>query len=264
MEICIAASKNTFDARYLHFHVVCPWCPWCMKALHLHMYDIRVCAILCLQSIPNLKVSRVLSDRWSTYNSRPMAGPFGSTSDTTTVVSPVSGCGLSLPPDMAKPNPSLESCHCERKKYEKQAFRRMENDSKWHEWRERMQESKRAEYGHMLQMQSRDRGRRSTFQQHSQTGQWRAAGRVAVNSIWSLVLWYWEVWSSALLNPRKTFDNNLGNNTETSSVPYIQAPLSLLCLCSQRAQTKLHWGTKDQVVCTSDLLNFLQILCIYF
>lgn len=93
---------------------------------------------------------------------------------------------------------------------------------------------------------------------------WRAAGCVAVNSIWSLVLWNWEVWSSALLNPRKTFDNNLGNNTETSSVPYIQAPLSLLCLCSQRAQTKLHWGTKDQVVCTSDLLNFLQILCVYF
>lgn len=43
-----------------------------------------------------------------------MAGPFGSTSDTTTVVSPLSGFGLSLPPDMANPNPSLESCHYER------------------------------------------------------------------------------------------------------------------------------------------------------
>lgn len=40
-----------------------------------------------------------------------MAGPFGNTSDTTTVVSPLSGWGLSLPPDMAKPNPNLGSCN---------------------------------------------------------------------------------------------------------------------------------------------------------
>lgn len=51
--------------------------------------------------------------RW-TYNSRPIAGPFGSTSDTTRVVSPLSGLGLSLPPDMANPNPNLGSCNYER------------------------------------------------------------------------------------------------------------------------------------------------------
>lgn len=64
------------------------------------------------------KVPEVTPDSWrSTYNSRPMAGPFGSTSDTTTVVSPLSGLGLSLPPDMANPNPSLESCHYERETF---------------------------------------------------------------------------------------------------------------------------------------------------
>lgn len=61
-----------------------------------------------------------------TYNSRPMAGPFGSTSDTRIDVSP-SGCGLSLPPDIAKPNPSLESCHLERTK-KKKKMRPREND----------------------------------------------------------------------------------------------------------------------------------------
>lgn len=74
----------------------------------------------------------VTSERWwSTYNSRPMAGPFGSTSDTTTVVSPLSGLGLSLPPDMAKPNPSLGSCHYERMRFKKKAFRQTGNDSKY-------------------------------------------------------------------------------------------------------------------------------------
>lgn len=47
----------------------------------------------------------------TTHKSRPMAGPFGSTSDTTTAVSPLSGLGLSLPPEMAKPNPNLGSCN---------------------------------------------------------------------------------------------------------------------------------------------------------
>lgn len=69
----------------------------------------------------------VTSERWwSTYNSRPMAGPFGSTSDTTTVVSPLSGLGLSLPPDMAKPNPSLGSCHYERMRLKKRLLDRQE------------------------------------------------------------------------------------------------------------------------------------------
>lgn len=44
-----------------------------------------------------------------------MAGPFGRTSDTTTAVSPFSGLGLSLPPDMAKPKPSLGSCDWKKK-----------------------------------------------------------------------------------------------------------------------------------------------------
>lgn len=50
----------------------------------------------------------------ATYNSRPIAGPFRTTSETITAVPPESGFGLSLPPDIAKPNPILESCHHER------------------------------------------------------------------------------------------------------------------------------------------------------
>lgn len=39
-----------------------------------------------------------------------MAGPLGSTSETTTAVSPFTGLGLSRPPETAKPKPTLESC----------------------------------------------------------------------------------------------------------------------------------------------------------
>lgn len=44
-----------------------------------------------------------------THWSLPIAGPPGTKSETITAVSPVPGFGLSLPPEMAKPNPNLLS-----------------------------------------------------------------------------------------------------------------------------------------------------------
>lgn len=122
--------------------------------------------------------THIKSKRPPTYNSRPMAGPFGSTSDTRIDVSP-SGCGLSLPPDIAKPNPSLESCHLERTRKKK----------KWD--REKMMDSKECrEVGGWMSMSGRYSreigGGKNTFQCRQQWGRtakswlvpWGAAGCV--------------------------------------------------------------------------------------
>lgn len=126
----------------------------------------------------------VNSKKHLTYNSRPMAGPFGSTSDTMIDVSP-SGCGLSLPPDIAKPNPSLESCHFER------------IGKKWDG--EKMTVSKECrEAGGWMSMSGRYSreigGGKNTFQCRQQWGRtakswlvpWGAAGCVTLNSWRSL------------------------------------------------------------------------------
>ena len=254
MQICITDSKNTFDARYLHFYVVYSSCSWCIKALHLHMYD---CVLfLCLQSSPNSKVPSILSERWSTYNSRPMAGPFGSTSDTTTVVSPVSGCGLSLPPDMAKPNPSLESCHYERKKI---MINRLSDGWKMTASDMNVEKECRRVSRQSVGMCCRCSVAIEGDGAHSSGAQRRDSEEPLGVSLWIPSGVCAVKLRGLKLGPAQTPARPLTITLET----ILKLPLCHtsrlhfhFCLCSQSAQTKPHWG-KDQVVCTSDLLQFL-------
>lgn len=85
----------------------------------------------------------------ATYNSRPIAGPFRTTSETITAVSPESGFGWSLPPDIAKPNPILESCHSKRRRVisEKEAEREQNERERAGEREREMEKAGRASDG---------------------------------------------------------------------------------------------------------------------
>lgn len=113
-----------------------------------------------------------------------MAGPFGSTSDTTTVVSPLSGLGLSLPPDMAKPNPSLESCHYKRTTLKRGFLAACARKSDMNEDKERRRVS-----GWSVSMCRRSSEEIEGEGAHSisvRRENEERAGRVAMNSCWSV------------------------------------------------------------------------------